>query len=110
MGIKSAQSAKSQAVEETLRIVELRGSSDRGHYFSATDKAPGLGEYKLRTQGICYNIFFNSSSSLTGGRQVNPLQTKVVGTSWLPFSFRNGNQLPSIGSWGSFRLKILLGR
>jgi hypothetical protein len=49
---RAAESAKSQAVEETLKVMELQGSSGRGYYFSATDKAPKPGEYKFMTQGI----------------------------------------------------------
>ncbi len=55
-------------------------------------------------------IFFNASSSLTGGRQVNPLQTNVVGTSAVPFSIRKGNQFSFTFSCGSRRLRTLLGR
>ena len=51
-GTGAAKFIKSQAVEETLKIVELKGSSGRGYYFSATDKAPKPGEYKFMTQGI----------------------------------------------------------
>jgi hypothetical protein len=47
-----AETAKSQAIEPTLRIVELQGRSSRGFYFSATDRAPKPGEYKFLTQGM----------------------------------------------------------
>jgi len=49
---RGVESAKSQAVEETLKVMELQGSSGSGYYFSATDKAPKPGEYKFMTQGI----------------------------------------------------------
>jgi hypothetical protein len=43
---------KSQAVEQTIPIMELKGSAGPGYYFSATDRAPGPGEFKHMTQGI----------------------------------------------------------
>ena len=48
---RGAQEAGSQAVEKELRVVELQGRSGAGFYFSATDRAPKPGEYKLLTQG-----------------------------------------------------------
>jgi len=44
--------ARPQAVEHVIAIRELRGTSGAGYYFSATDKAPKPGEYKVMTQGI----------------------------------------------------------
>ena len=41
-----------QSVEGTLSLQELKGIEGRGFYFSATDRAPGPGEYKYLTQGI----------------------------------------------------------
>jgi hypothetical protein len=49
---KSAERVKPQAVEKTLRLVGLQGSSSRGYYFFTTDKAPKPGEYKYMTQGV----------------------------------------------------------
>jgi len=46
------EKARPQAVEHVIAIRELRGTSGAGYYFSATDKAPKPGEYKLMTQGI----------------------------------------------------------
>jgi hypothetical protein len=44
--------AQPNAAEKPLKIVDLQGSSGRGYYFSATDKAPQPGSYKFLTQGI----------------------------------------------------------
>jgi hypothetical protein len=44
--------AQPNAVEKTLKIIELQGASGRGYYFSATDKAPEEGDYKFLTQGL----------------------------------------------------------
>jgi hypothetical protein len=49
---RAADNAQPNAVEKTLKIIELQGSSGRGYYFSATDKAPEPGSYKFLTQGI----------------------------------------------------------
>ncbi len=49
---KSADDAKSQAVEKEIVVVDFKGSSGFGSYFSATDRAPEPGGYKYLTQGI----------------------------------------------------------
>jgi hypothetical protein len=48
---RAADGAQPNAVEKTLKIIELQGASGRGYYFSATDKAPEAGGYKYLTQG-----------------------------------------------------------
>jgi hypothetical protein len=47
-----AARAQSQAVEATLEVKELRGTTGVGYYFAATDKAPAPDEYKFITQGM----------------------------------------------------------
>jgi len=49
---RAAEGAKSQAVEKVIEVKELKGASGVGYYFSATDRAPGPGEYKYMTQGM----------------------------------------------------------
>jgi hypothetical protein len=49
---KSAETARPQAVEKTLRLVGLQGASSKGYYFFSTDKAPRPGEFKYMTQGV----------------------------------------------------------
>jgi hypothetical protein len=44
--------ARPQAVEHVITVREFRGASGVGYYFSATDKAPKPGDYKVMTQGI----------------------------------------------------------
>jgi hypothetical protein len=47
-----AEHAKSQAVESSIPIHELRSRSVVGSYFSATDRVSKPGEYKYMTQGM----------------------------------------------------------
>lgn len=49
---RAADGASQQAVEKTIPIRELKGSSGKGYYFSATDKAPKPDEFKYLTQGM----------------------------------------------------------
>ncbi len=49
---RAAEHAKSQAVEKTIAVKELKGPSAIGYYFSATDRSPKPGEYKYKTQGM----------------------------------------------------------
>ena len=49
---QTAQQALSQAVESRIEVKELNGTSAKGYYFAATDRAPKPGEYKYMTQGI----------------------------------------------------------
>lgn len=49
---KSAEKARPQSIEQVINLVEFKGTSARGYYFSATDKAPKPGEYKFLIQGI----------------------------------------------------------
>ena len=48
---RAADANQPNAVEKTLKLIYLEGSSGRGYYFSATDKAPKEGDYKFLTQG-----------------------------------------------------------
>jgi hypothetical protein len=48
----TAREAQSQAVESPIQVRELSGTSGKGYYFEATDRAPKPGEYKYMTQGI----------------------------------------------------------
>lgn len=49
---KAADDAKAQAVETTIPIREIHGSSGDGYYFSVTDHAPKPGEFKYMTEGM----------------------------------------------------------
>jgi hypothetical protein len=49
---QAAQGAKTQSVEQTLVIKELKSGNNVGYYFSATDRAPKPDEYKNLTQGV----------------------------------------------------------
>lgn len=42
--------AAPQAVEKNIALKELRGPAASGYYFSATDKAPAPGEFRLMAQ------------------------------------------------------------
>ena len=48
----AADQAKQQSAEKELVIQEIKGVSAVGYYFSATDRAPGPGEFKHMLQGI----------------------------------------------------------
>lgn len=48
---QAAERAKLQSVEKNLRLIELKGTSGSGYYFSATDRAPETEGYKYMTQG-----------------------------------------------------------
>ena len=47
-----ADQMKTQSVERELPVVEFKGASGPGYYFSATDKAPAPEEFKYLTQGM----------------------------------------------------------
>jgi hypothetical protein len=47
-----ADQMKPQAVEKELPVIEIKGASGPGYYFSATDKAPLPEEFKYLTQGM----------------------------------------------------------
>ena len=49
---KTAEHAKSQAVERDINVMEIKGASGVGYYFTATDRAPKPGEYKHMAQGM----------------------------------------------------------
>ena len=46
-----ADEAKSQSIEKALPIRSFGAGDVQGQYFSATDRAPGPGEFKYMTQG-----------------------------------------------------------
>jgi hypothetical protein len=48
----AAKSAEAQSVEGSLSLQDLAGTSGRGYYFRATDRAPNPGEWKYLTQGM----------------------------------------------------------
>ena len=43
---------KDGSVEQKLKLVEIKGKSGPGYYFSVTDKAPKPGDYKYLTEGL----------------------------------------------------------
>jgi hypothetical protein len=43
---------KDDSVEQKVKIVEMKGKTGPGYYFSVTDKAPKPGEYKFLTEGL----------------------------------------------------------
>jgi hypothetical protein len=49
--VNAAEEAK-QAVEPSLPIMEMRGDSGIGYYFSATDRAPKPNDFTYMTKGI----------------------------------------------------------
>jgi hypothetical protein len=49
---RAADDARSQALEKSLAVKELKSGAHVGYYFSATDRAPRHDEYKYMTQGM----------------------------------------------------------
>jgi protein tyrosine phosphatase (PTP) superfamily phosphohydrolase (DUF442 family) len=87
--------------EEAVRFLQIATNPKRSpvlmHCQHGADRT-GTMVAPYRVSLVYSNIFFNSFAFFTGGRHVNPLQTKAVGTSWFPFSLKKGNQFPSTGS------------
>ncbi len=81
----AAAEASSQSIEKNLEVLELRGASGIGYYYSATDRAPNPGEYKYMTQGILpvgqlavtFTILTNDGQSSTVKAGLKALQNAV---------------------------------
>ena len=50
--VAAAKNAEAESVEGSLALQNLVGTSGRGYYFRATDRAPKPGEWKYLTQGM----------------------------------------------------------
>jgi len=82
---RAADKAQPNAVEKTLKIIYLEGSSGHGYYFSATDKAPEPGSYKFLTQGmllvdelaVTYTILTKDEQKEVDGAALTMLQSAV---------------------------------
>lgn len=72
---QAADIAVLQSVEELIEVKEIKGPSNTGYYFSATDKAPNPGEFKYLNQGvIAVNDLLVSFTILTNDRQDSIVQ------------------------------------
>lgn len=49
---RGADELAKQAVEKTIEVKPLKGSTNIGYYFAATDRAPKPGEFKFLNQGV----------------------------------------------------------
>jgi hypothetical protein len=49
---RAADGAAPQAVEKTIEVKLLKGPTNIGYYFAATDRAPKPGEFKFLNQGM----------------------------------------------------------
>jgi hypothetical protein len=49
---RGADEMAKQAVEKTIEVKSLKGSTNIGYYFAATDRAPKPGEFKFLNQGV----------------------------------------------------------
>ncbi len=49
---RGADEVAKRAVEKTIEVKPLKGSTNIGYYFAATDRAPKPGEFKFLNQGI----------------------------------------------------------
>jgi hypothetical protein len=78
-----ARQALPQAVEQSLPLKELTGSSTNGYYFSATDRQPEPDGYKYLTQGavmlkelrITFTILVNGEPQKPTEQALEVLQT-----------------------------------
>jgi hypothetical protein len=48
----AAERVRPEAVEESIEVLELKGASGPGYYFSVTDREPKPDEYKFMTEGV----------------------------------------------------------
>jgi hypothetical protein len=68
-----ANSARSQAVEKSVTVQDIKSATVQGNYFSATDRAPEPDGFKYMTQGamlvnglpVTFTILSNSNTSAT---------------------------------------------
>jgi len=82
---RAADANQPNAVEKTLKLIYLEGSSGRGYYFSATNKAPEKGEYKFLTQGallvdelaVTFTILTNDAQGVVSGAAIAMLKTAI---------------------------------
>jgi hypothetical protein len=49
---RGADEIAQQSVEKTIEVKRLKGSTNIGYYFAATDRAPKPGEFKFLNQGV----------------------------------------------------------
>lgn len=49
---RAADEMAEQAVEKTIEVKPLKGPTNIGYYFAATDRAPKPGEFKFLNQGV----------------------------------------------------------
>ena len=49
---QGADELAKQSVEKTIEVKPLKGSTNVGYYFAATDRAPKPGEFKFLNQGV----------------------------------------------------------
>ena len=78
----AAAAVASSAVESTLPLLELSGSSGTGYYFSATDRAPKPDEFEFLTQGaiavrdlaVTFTILTNEKESQAVPQALKMLQ------------------------------------
>lgn len=72
---RSVDDVRSQAVEASIPVRELKREGVRGYYFSVTDKASKAGEFKFMTQGTVVAgelvILFTVLSNDTTGKIAN---------------------------------------
>jgi hypothetical protein len=82
---RAAEANQPNAVEKPLTLIFLKGSTGRGYYFSATDKAPQKGGYKFLTQGalrvdelvISFTILTNDEKKEVESTALTMLQSAI---------------------------------
>ncbi|MDD4871667.1 MAG: DUF1266 domain-containing protein, partial [Kiritimatiellae bacterium] len=76
---------KSNAVEKTIEVKELKGTSGNGYYFSATDSMPKSGAYKYITHGmikvgrslLAFSVLNNDGQEIIGSRTLAMVKSAI---------------------------------
>jgi hypothetical protein len=73
--VSAARKAKEQAVETNIPVKQFKGGNKIGYYFTATDRAPGPGEFKYMTQGVMtasqYGLLFTILTNDYNSKHIN---------------------------------------
>jgi hypothetical protein len=75
---RAKREAEGQSVEGKLAVQSLCAGEDSGFFFSATDRAPKPGEYRLMTQGVVrHDAYAVTFTVLSNGDQGQPKQNAL---------------------------------
>lgn len=111
---RAAEKAGAQAVEKKINLIELKGNSGTGYFFSATDSAPKPGEYKCLTQGMIpvgetilwFTILTNDGQQLIIKEALSMLKTAMPPLTNIPTTI----SIPGEGWAITFKSPELMGK